>query len=190
MKRTFGNKFAFVLLVCFCAFASVIFSGCSRMSGELIEKSAALQIAFEHFDLEEEDCTVRKAELDEGKYEIEFVCGSREYDIEIDAYTGKVRERDVEYNDDRIETVPGDTTSLPDNGAGTQEKMISVERAKELAIEHFGLKAEDCTFIRANLDSDGREYELEFISAYREYDVEIDAYTGRITESDMDSILD
>ena len=179
------NFSVYVFLVCACLCFALLLTGCAT-DGERIDKERAIELAIEHFGLNEADCTVRKAELDEGKYEIEFLCGDKEYEVEIDAVSKKVRERDVEHNDDYVGTSFGDATRAPDT-TGAAEK-ITAERAKELAITHFGLKAEDCSFVKAELD--GIKYEIELICDKKEYEAEVHAYTGKILESSVESVFD
>ena len=61
--------------------------------------------------------------------------------------------------------------------------MISSETAKSKALAHAGFKTDQVTFIRSNLEWDDgcRIYDVEFYTGDgREYDYEIDAYTGTI----------
>lgn len=52
--------------------------------------------------LKESPGTVTKAELDaDNEYEIEIQDGNKEFDYEIDAVTGEIRERDTDFFDDR-----------------------------------------------------------------------------------------
>lgn len=65
---------------------------------------------------------------------------------------------------------------------------ISVDKAKEIALNHAGVKAADAIFVKAGLDwDDGRtEYEVEFYAGNTEYDYSIDATTGAIRSYDHD----
>ena len=65
---------------------------------------------------------------------------------------------------------------------------ISVDKAKETATGHAGLKVADVTFSKAKLDNDdGRlEYEIEFFRDGVEYDYTIDAVNGSILECDSE----
>ena len=65
---------------------------------------------------------------------------------------------------------------------------ISVDRAKQIALNNAGVKESNAVFLRANLDwDDGRmQYEVEFYSGSTEYDYDIDAVTGAIISSDRD----
>lgn len=69
---------------------------------------------------------------------------------------------------------------------------IGVEKAKEIALEKAGVKAEDTLFINAHLDrDDGRvEYDVEFQSGHTEYEVSVDAVTGAINEFSSEDIND
>lgn len=74
-------------------------------------------------------------------------------------------------------------------GCGGNANEITAERAKEIALGHAGLTAEQATFVGAEKDSeDGKTvYDVEFYSKdFTEYDYEIDAQTGDIISYDAD----
>ena len=81
---------------------------------------------------------------------------------------------------DRTASQQGSTTASGD--------YISVDRAKQIALNNAGVKESNAVFLRANLDwDDGRmQYEVEFYSGSTEYDYDIDAVTGAILSSDRD----
>ena len=70
----------------------------------------------------------------------------------------------------------------------TASDYITVEKAKSIALEHAGVKADDAVFVKAGLDwDDGKvEYEVEFYAGNTEYDYDIDAATGTIRSFDKD----
>ena len=71
-----------------------------------------------------------------------------------------------------------------------QQKEISVEKAKEIALEHAGISAEHVNFVKDGLDrEDGYlVYDIEFYTNdHKEYDYEIDAYTGEVLSYDYDA---
>ena len=109
------------------------------------------------------------------EYEVEFWKDNVEYDYEIDAYTGTIL-----HSDRDIEGYSIPTQSSADIGA---------DRAKEIALDHAGVSASKATFVRAHLDyEDGRRvYDVEFYSGSKEYDYEIDAYTGDVLSYDYDA---
>ena len=61
---------------------------------------------------------------------------------------------------------------------------LTLEEAKQAALEYAGVKASEATFTKAHRDfDDGREvYEIEFYANGTEYEMDVDAYTGRILE--------
>lgn len=65
---------------------------------------------------------------------------------------------------------------------------ITTGQAKEIALNHAGVRAADASFIKTELEwEDGRaEYEVEFYAKSTEYDYEIDALTGAILSFDHD----
>ena len=65
---------------------------------------------------------------------------------------------------------------------------ISLDKAKEIALSHAGLSADQVTFVQANMDFDDgiQKYEIEFYYNYREYSYEIDANTGNILSYEQD----
>lgn len=84
------------------------------------------------------------------------------------------------------------TQSHSDAAQGSSEEgtMISEEKAKEIALAHAGLTADQVTFVKSGIDrEDGRkEYDIEFYTKDRkEYDYEIDPYTGEVLNYDYDA---
>ena len=59
---------------------------------------------------------------------------------------------------------------------------LTVEQAKQAALDYAGVKASEATFTKAHRDWDnGREvYEIEFYANNTEYDMDVDVNTGRI----------
>lgn len=88
------------------------------------------------------------------------------------------------------ETVSPADSEIPQvNETTTSMEIISVDKAKEIALTHAGLAETDVTFVKAGLETDdGRqEYEVEFYSGNTEYDYDIDAFTGDILSYDSDA---
>lgn len=63
---------------------------------------------------------------------------------------------------------------------------ITADKAKEIALNHAGVKAADAVFLMAGLDWDDGQvlYEVEFYSGNMEYDYDIDAVAGTILSFD------
>lgn len=68
------------------------------------------------------------------------------------------------------------------------KKYIGEDRAKEIALKDAGVSAADATFLHAHLDRDDRiiDYDVEFYYDGKEYDYEINAYTGDILEKSIE----
>ena len=65
---------------------------------------------------------------------------------------------------------------------------ISLDKAKEIALAHAGLSADQVTFVQANMDFDDgiKKYDIEFYCNGQEYDYEINASNGQIIQFDYD----
>lgn len=159
----------------------------SGTSAGVITPEQAREIALNHAGQSASAVYFNKLELDHDdgiqKYEIEFVGGSTEYDYEIDAVTGAVLKYDWDGHDDY-----GHGHDHGATGAGSAAGIITLEQAKEIALNHAGQSASAVYFDKAELDYDDgiQKYELEFVSGNTEYDYEIDAVTGAILEYDRD----
>lgn len=59
---------------------------------------------------------------------------------------------------------------------------ISVDQAKQIAMQNAGLRASDVVFTKSCLDMDdgGEEYDIDFLVGMKEYNYDIDASTGAI----------
>lgn len=116
-----------------------------------------------------------KLEYEDGTqvYDITFYTSNMEYDYEINAIDGTIRERSSE----RFET-----TNNPSSN------YIGVDNAKSTALSHAGLSAGSVTFTKAKLENDDgyAVYEIEFRQGRMEYDYTIDATNGSILEWDKD----
>jgi uncharacterized membrane protein YkoI len=176
----------------------------SVASGASLSADDARQIALSSVGVSADKATFTKEVLDEGVYEIDFYTESNEYDFEIDADTGAIVDREVsprelslpaddgqqEGNSDALTESSGKATqpateSTMQNNANDGD-VIGVAAAKEIALDHAGLSS--ASFSKAHLDYDDgiRVYDIEFVAGDREYDYEINAYTGPIIEYDTE----
>lgn len=133
-------------------------------------------------------------------YDVEFYTNDYEYEYEIDAYSGKVREKNIEKNDrvyrpqnnSKPQSNNNQNNSKPQNNSNNNnsgsKNRISVDKAKSIALKHAGYSASKATFKKAKLDyDDGRAvYEIEFYVKNDEYNYEIDAKSGRIIDYDYE----
>ena len=79
--------------------------------------------------------------------------------------------------------------NVDSTGAASDKAYIGEARAQEIALTHAGITASQATGIRVELDcDDGRMvYEVEFYSAGKEYDYEIDAIEGTVLGYDWEN---
>lgn len=87
---------------------------------------------------------------------------------------------------------PAPAAAAPAPAASTA-KGVTLDTAKQTALQHAGKSASEVKFVKAHQDiDDGRSiYEIEFVvqsgNSYQEYDYEIDASTGAVLSSDFDA---
>lgn len=70
---------------------------------------------------------------------------------------------------------------------GSAKKIIRIETAKEAALKAMNIKKSDAVFTEQECDLDDGIYELEFTAGKLEYDVEVNAYTGKVTRADYEN---
>lgn len=65
---------------------------------------------------------------------------------------------------------------------------ISLDKAKEIALSHAGLSADQVTFVKVNMDFDDgiQKYDIKFYCNGQEYDYEINSSNGQIVQFDYD----
>lgn len=129
--------------------------------------------ALEHAGLTADKVTFvqTKLDYDDGKqvYDVEFYTGTKEYDYEIDANTGAV----ISYDFD------ADHYTAPEASAGTT--AITADRAKEIALSQVaGATTADIYEFETDYDDGRLAYEGKIIYDGREYEFEIDGYSGGI----------
>jgi uncharacterized membrane protein YkoI len=156
----------------------------AEQTQEYIGDAQAKAIALDHAKITESQATFVRAHLDydDGRvvYDVEFYSGNTEYDYEIDAVNGEIREfdRDIEYY-----AVPNRQRATTDVG-----QYIGETQAKSIALEAAGIPESQAIFIKAYLDSDDGSvvYDVEFYSGSTEYDYEVDAVSGDIVAFDQE----
>lgn len=70
----------------------------------------------------------------------------------------------------------------------TKDNKISVDEAKEIALNHANLKSDQITYVKVDRDIDNNteKYDIEFYHENKEYDYEINAVTGEILKYNYD----
>ena len=179
--------------------------GTAGGQAEYIGIDAAKAVALESAGVAEDDAVFSTAGLDKRNgmdyYAVDFTAGGQSYEYDIDAVTGVVidsssgggtAETPAAGDDDGTASAPAAASPSPSAGqtTGGQAAAVTEEQAREIALSHAGLTADQVTFVRSKLDrDDGRlMYDVEFYTSdYKEYDYEIDAATGEILSYDYDA---
>ena len=164
--------------------------------GTLIGEDAAKKAALDNAGLAESDVTNWKIERDwdDGRleYEIEFWCGTTEYDCTVDGHTGSVLKCGIDHHGN---SGSGHHSDPHHNGSGTGTTStntstadIGAEAAKAAALAHAGVTESQTTKMEVERDwDDGRlEYDVEFDAGRIEYEYTIDGATGAILEYEWD----
>ena len=171
------------------ASAHVAVVGTASEKGYIGEDRARM-IAVEKAGVSASDLTSYEVELDTHQgvmvYDVEFTANGYEVDCEIHAVTGEIVKFEREYHG-------ADSPAAPRQNGDSQSGEITLEKAKEIALNHAGVNAADAAFEEAKSDyDDGRLiYELKFKvssgSTYKKYDYEIAASDGSILGYDCDT---
>ncbi|SFN98904.1 PepSY domain-containing protein [Proteiniclasticum ruminis] len=113
--------------------------------------------------------TIVEEERDDDSYDFDIRYDGKKYEVEVHAFTGAVKEVEVDDNDDD-----------DDRGTGTPQKSrITLEEARRIALERV-----NGTIVDEDTDEDSYDFEIHHEG--KEYEIEINAYTGLITEFEVD----
>ncbi len=142
-----------------------------QSSSVTLEKAKGIALSNAGVKASKATFTKAKLDRDDNCYDIEFVSGNKKYEYEVSAKSGKIISKETE----TIRT----TSDTSGNKGG-----ISVDEAKKIALNKAGLKNSDVRFIKAKLEKDDgiQVYEIDFISGKYEYEVEINASSGKILD--------
>lgn len=146
-----------------------------------VGREAALQAALAHAGLSESQVTGLSVERDwdDGRleYDVEFWCGTTEYDYTIDGHSCSVLKHQQEHH-------AGDHHG----GSPASSEDIGAEGAKAAALAHAGVSESQTTQMKVEQDwDDGRlEYDVEFKVGQVEYEYTIDGSTGAVLEYEQD----
>ena len=113
-------------------------------------------------------------------YEVEFRIDGKEYEYTIHAVTEKIIKHESDEKKESGKTDSGKTEITTEH--------ITVEKAKEIALNHAGISKKDAKFSETELDFDhGVEvFEIEFKVGNTEYEYEINAKTGDVVKAEYD----
>lgn len=159
-----------------------------------VSPDEAIDIALKHAGVSRENAVMSGApSLDEenGKahYDVEFGYNGFEYDYEVAVADGSVLKAEKEAERVKAsekESVPAkpEVPVSKENNNG----YISVEDAKQKALDDAGVKAENAVFLKAYYDSDDivPHYDVKFETNGYEYEYEVKASDGSVLEKDVD----
>ena len=172
-----------------------------------LTQEEARAIALDHAGLTEAEVKWERSEheMERGvpEWDIDFRSGDWEYDYEIQAETGAVIKSEKEYDPVKVpastkpaETQPPKTeppkteqpkAETPKKETSKTEKLTA-DQAKNVALNHAGLKASQVKGLRAEYDVDDGipEWDVEFYADGFEYDYEIHAESGKIRSWDKE----
>ncbi|MBE6648729.1 MAG: hypothetical protein E7614_04320 [Ruminococcaceae bacterium] len=146
----------------------------SEEAEKVISVEDAKKAALEHAGITDAFFTKAKLDKEDGIYiyEIKFIYENAEYKYKIDALTKEV----IKSSNKNEEAIP--------------ENIISEDEAKNIALTHAGLTAENVSFKKSKLDKEEGKlvYDIEFLTADKEYEYEIHAESGEIIEFSSDDI--
>lgn len=165
-----------------------------------ISLDSAIDIALKDAGVQREDALFQSSpSLDKDDknphYDIEFQFDGMEYDYEIAVDNGSVIKAEKEKEKDNVqssekvsEPVKVKEEAKPSVPAKQENSYISIEKAKEIALENAGVKNADAVFKKAYYDSDDlvAHFDIKFVSNGYEYEYEIKAADGAILEKDIE----
>ncbi len=178
-------KWAKILIGLIAVIVVIVIAFIIYVNTAFISKEEVRENLIEHINVEEKDIYFENIdlEMDNSQYEVDFYYNNQEYEAKIDAKEGKVI-----YTDFPMTT--NDTTT--NNSASQAETSeITLEEAKEIALQHANLNESDLTLVREQEEQDDGTtyYEIEWRDTTYEYDFEI-SKTGEVLQYDRDRIHD
>ena len=213
MSNLTKKKKLIIIIVSIVAAVAAIGAGTGAYGYDVIKKNSigsdkAVSIVMEDADISQQDAVVKKAKLsfDDGRfvYDVEIVSNGAEYDYELKAADGTIIKKDIDANGGNVnnqnvaeqtaqqsqtQTTAAQTSQAQTKNNTTNAGDISLEKAKSVALENAGVKADAVTFTKAELDYDdgASHYDIEFYNSSYKYEYEIDM-KGEIISYDRDSL--
>ena len=194
MKKNRKNKLIFIIIagvILIFILLILIYFNTTYISKDKVKtiisdnmKVSSSEIYFESIELE----------LDKNIYEVEIYYKNHDYEFKIDAKEGNIIYS--EYNSYNINTNNNSNNIQNNNGNDSRQNnchntpAISIDEAKNIAINNANVDINNVKFFRDELDCDNHNliYELEFYIGNIEYEYEIDANTGTIISYDKEDI--
>lgn len=142
-----------------------------------ITKEKAKSIAFAHAKVSESNVKGLKIENDwehgQEAYSVSFYTGNYEYEYDIAKSNGTILKADKDYE--------------KNNNSSNSNSMISKDKAMSIALAKVSGATSSNIYIELEKDDGRYTYEGEINFNNKEYEFEIDAYTGNILKWEVDS---
>lgn len=170
-----------------------------------VSPDEAIDAALSHAGVARENAVLFGApslDRDDGKvhYDIEFGYNGVEYDYEVAVADGSVLKAEKEAERVAVSEKPvasekesvSEKSEAPVNKESNSKEnnkgYISIEAAKQKALDDAGVKAADAVFVKAYYDADDivPHYDVKFEANGYEYEYEIKASDGKVIEKDVD----
>lgn len=162
-------------------------------SASYIGEAKAKEAALAHACVSPDSITGFQCKLDDEDgnmvYEIKFRCGAYEYEYDINASNGAILKHEKDCDDDYYEEHHTDSHHNDSTqSAGDSTSYIGKAQAKEIALSHAGVSANNIQKYKCELDSDDgmMVYEIEFDCADCEYSYDINAADGSIIKYEIE----
>ncbi|MBR3835969.1 MAG: PepSY domain-containing protein [Clostridia bacterium] len=191
--------------------AQVVESSVKSSEVTSVSPDDAIDAALRHAGVARENAVLFGApslDRDDGKvhYDVEFGYNGFEYDYEVALADGSVlkAEKEAERVKDPVKESVHEKPVAPEKESVSAKSevsvnkesdnkennkgYISVEAAKQKALDDAGVKAEDAVFVKAYYDADDivPHYDVKFEANGYEYEYEIKASDGKVIEKDVD----
>lgn len=153
----------------------------SQESSNPLSINKGIEIALDNTGLEESQIenlnTIYSNKGPSPTYEIQFDTKTHKYSYIINAHSGEI----LSYNKTSLEVPVQPETNNSDT-------FIDLEKAKAIALSNAQLNYDDVLFTKSKLDKDDAAYvyEIEFTHSHLSYEYDIDAYSGKILEKEID----
>ena len=161
-----------------------------------ISKAEAREIVLNQAQNERDNIHITKVELDieENLYEVEFYYFNHdvEYESKINAKTGRIiytnfNRSSAQANTNQNDSNSSQNSNTQNNTNQNNENNITIEKAKQIALEDAKAKESEVIFTETKRDLDDGivKYDIEFIYNNYKYDYEI-TETGEIISYSKD----
>lgn len=185
------------------ALASALSAALSLSAFAAVSADQAKAIALKDAGLKESQVSylVSRADYDDGVklYEVSFLYVNEdgsyvEYDYDVKASDGKILEKDVDRERGKAgaSAVKADKKAKQENKAQVnQGAEISAQEAKNVALAHFGLNAQDVKFYELHKEYDDGVwvYNVEFCKPYSEkYSCEVVVAGAAVRDAEREAV--